>query len=63
MTTGKRSVLKRAWYSDNIMNVEMKDENSLNGNILNNLSTIKLERQFFRTGRRIAPKFCTCVRI
>ena len=27
------------------------------------LSTIKLERQFFRTGRRIAPKFCTRVRI
>ena len=26
-------------------------------------STIKLERQFFRTGRRIAPKFCTRVRI
>ena len=27
------------------------------------LSIIKLERQFFRTGRRIAPKFCTRVRI
>ena len=27
------------------------------------LSTYKLERQFFRTGRRIAPKFCTHVRI
>ena len=26
-------------------------------------STYKLERQFFRTGRRIAPKFCTRVRI
>ena len=26
-------------------------------------STYKLERQFFRTGRRIAPKFCTHVRI
>ena len=27
------------------------------------LSTYKLERQFFRTGRRITPKFCTHVRI
>ena len=27
------------------------------------LSTIKLERQLFRSGRRIAPKFCTRVRI
>ena len=26
-------------------------------------STIKLERQLFRSGRRIAPKFCTRVRI
>ena len=28
-----------------------------------NISTYKLERQFSRTGRRIAPKFCTHVRI